>query len=606
MAQEIGALRAMLSASAAQFENDMGRARQAVRSSASAMERAMDGAKRGFNGAMQVMKLMSVAAASGAVALGYLLNKALESADSMTKLAQSVGVPVQTLSAMSHAADLSGTSLDGLAKGLGRLARNMSDAADGLETSRRAFRQLGVDIYDSSGNLKSMDEIIPEMADRFASMEDGTKKTALAMILLGRSGMDLIPMLNRGGAGIKEMTDEAARLGIVIDQETGQAAERFRDNLTRLEGVKTGLVNTIMTAVLPTLENFSDSMVDSAGKTKNLAQAGEVANTALKLLLSTGSFIIGAFKTVGEVIGGVAAALWSFVHGDWKQSWETAKDVLKGYRDNVKNTADSIVDIWAKTGEKIKDTKLEPPSVKSTVKPPEVPQTDKSVESLVTNFVTAQAKAWDAMQEQEIQKGADFLEIQKANQEASIQAKADAYDLEQQMAIEQGQAIMAMQQEQIEKDRELAAAKMEATRIGLQALATAFPKMKAFALGEAIISTHQAITNALATKPFVPTGLAMAALAAAKGFAAVRAIQSGGISTGGGTSSYSYGGASQTVSAAQAVQSPQSVTIAVSGGTKTMTEREQAEMVLKALDDYLGETGNKLPSGRTISIVNGG
>ena len=62
-------------------------------------------------------------------------------------------------------------------------------------------------------------------------MEDGAGKTALAIKLFGKSGADLIPLLNQGRAGIKELTDEAAKLGIVISTETAAKAEQFNDTL---------------------------------------------------------------------------------------------------------------------------------------------------------------------------------------------------------------------------------------------------------------------------------------------------------------------------------------------------------------------------------------
>jgi phage-related minor tail protein len=44
------------------------------------------------------------------------------------------------------------------------------------------------------------------------------------------------------------------------------------------------------------------------------------------------------------------------------------------------------------------------------------------------------------------------------------------------------------------------------------------------------------------------------------------------------------------------------VIINVAGGTKIMTPADQAGMAVKAIDDYLKETGDRLPSGRVINF----
>ncbi|MBI1955222.1 MAG: phage tail tape measure protein, partial [Acidobacteria bacterium] len=72
-------------------------------------------------------------------------------------------------------------------------------------------------------------------------MPDDATKTALSLNPLGRSGKELLPLLNLGGAGLREMRQEASEFGRVIDERTFRAAEHFRDNLTRLRGAVEGL-----------------------------------------------------------------------------------------------------------------------------------------------------------------------------------------------------------------------------------------------------------------------------------------------------------------------------------------------------------------------------
>lgn len=379
MAAPIGALHAAMSAGHAQFAADMGKAKHAVRSSATGMQRAMEKTKKGFNGAIKAIKLMSVAGAVAGAVLGKMVNKAIKNADEITKMSQSVGVSVETLSAMAHAADLSGVSLETLAKAFKITAQRAAETAAGTGEAKEAYKALGISVTDAASSLKDSDELLLEIADKFEVMENGAGKTALAIDLFGRSGADLIPMLNQGRAGLEAMTDEAARLGLVIDTETGQAAERFRDNLTRLRGVKVGLVNTITRAVLPTLEKYTDAMVDSAKETDSMAKAGEFASTSLKLLLTAGTLVKVAFDALGSTIGGLGAVIWEFVNGRWKNAWELAGDVVGDFKGDMQAAGDSVIDIWNTTAARVEESA--PDAGKKLAAPLAVAATEVEIEA---------------------------------------------------------------------------------------------------------------------------------------------------------------------------------------------------------------------------------
>jgi hypothetical protein len=65
------------------------------------------------------------------------------------------------------------------------------------------------------------------------------------MQLFGRSGKDMIPLLNQGSAGIRGMQDEAKALGLELDDKTAKAAERFNQNLIRIDAASRGLSQTL-------------------------------------------------------------------------------------------------------------------------------------------------------------------------------------------------------------------------------------------------------------------------------------------------------------------------------------------------------------------------
>lgn len=207
-------------------------------------------------------KMGKIVAAAG-VAVGasmiYIAKRTIDSMDAMAKLAQSAGVSVEALSSLGYAADLSGLSTEQLGSNIGRLTKGMADASQGIGEAKKAFDTLGM----NGGSIASADEALLQIADKFAAMPDGALKTALAMQLFGRAGMQMIPFLNQGAAGIEKMQRESDLLGKTLTTAGAQSAERFKDNLTRLAAVGQGLANQLVTGLLPALEDITGQMFNA-------------------------------------------------------------------------------------------------------------------------------------------------------------------------------------------------------------------------------------------------------------------------------------------------------------------------------------------------------
>lgn len=202
-------------------------------------------------------KTAAVAVAAATTAFAAMTKKTINTMDSMSKMAQSAGVSVEALSRLGFAAELSGSSTEGLATNLVRLTKGMSDAQQGIGEAKKAFDALGMD----GGSIKSADEALLQIADKFQNMPDGAEKTAIAYNLFGRAGAKMIPMLNQGRSGLAAMGDELESFGGVITTEGAQAAEQFNDQLTRLSKAFGGIFISISNNVLPPINKYIDAVV---------------------------------------------------------------------------------------------------------------------------------------------------------------------------------------------------------------------------------------------------------------------------------------------------------------------------------------------------------
>src|SRR5262245_30191474 len=281
----IGALRVILGLDTGAFEDGAKKATQSADSLAKKLGT--------IAGGIQLQKVID------GLVKGFvdLAKSGFETADAMGKMAQKVGIPVEKLSALAYVADLSGISLETLSKSTVILSKNLAAAgAGGTDKAASAFRALGISTKDASGNIKSADQIIGEVANKFALMEDGVTKTALAVAIFGRGGAEMIPLLNQGAKAISDLTKEAAAFGLIITKQTFLAAEKFNDSLRSLGSIPRGVALSLTAEFAPALANVVERMKEWAIENQVVAKATEVLSRTIRFLVDNVQVLITAVQ----------------------------------------------------------------------------------------------------------------------------------------------------------------------------------------------------------------------------------------------------------------------------------------------------------------------
>ena len=204
-------------------------------------------------------------AASAALAVGAAITASVKAAadygDQLDNMSQRTGVAVEELSRLQYAAKLSDTSTEALGKGIGNLSKLMVGAAAGGAESGKLFERFGISLRNADGTMRSTTEVLYDLADVFSVMPAGPEKTALAMDFFGKKlGTELIPLLNNGSAGLKAMSDEAERLGLVLSAEKARAAAEFNDQLDRMNASSKSAQVSIGMHLVPTLNKYLDKL----------------------------------------------------------------------------------------------------------------------------------------------------------------------------------------------------------------------------------------------------------------------------------------------------------------------------------------------------------
>lgn len=192
----------------------------------------------------------------------------IERADTAGKLSESLGLSVESLTQLQHAAEMADVSSDQLSIGLKTLATNALKVAEGTKGGPAlAFETLGISVKNAAGQLKPTNVLFDQTAQKLSTMANSATKTALAQQIFGKSGSALIPLLNEGAAGLKEMADESDRLGLTVSGSAAKGAAELSDQIKLLNDRLQGIVSTVVQDTIPAIEGAVSSisgLMDSA------------------------------------------------------------------------------------------------------------------------------------------------------------------------------------------------------------------------------------------------------------------------------------------------------------------------------------------------------
>lgn len=268
---------------------------------------------------------LGAAAVGGLAVLG---KNAIDAADNLNDLSQRTGVGVETLSKFGAAAEDSGSSIEEVAKAMGKLSKGIVDPSSKVN---EALRSIGISSTDTQGKIRSVDQVMLDIADKFSKLPDGAQKTALAMEIFGKSGANLIPMLNGGREAMSQYS-------ATITQEMAEAADRFNDAINMIMRELAGPFNQAIAASLPYITQLAQQLGAAlpgaiaalvpilTGFLGTLAQigqwfatltpqqqgfvAGAAALTVAFIALAPAiTAIITVLTTFGPLVAGIAAAI---------------------------------------------------------------------------------------------------------------------------------------------------------------------------------------------------------------------------------------------------------------------------------------------------------
>lgn len=212
----------------------------------SALKGNVGGLSGAFSALLNPTALLTGAGIAAGAALISMGKAAFDTAAELFDLSKQTGFEVETLSALKNAADTSGSSIQGMSAALGIFQKNMIAAANGNEKLSATFKTLKIDTADNELALR-------QAFTALMKMEPGAQQTAAAMQLFGRSGKDVLGVLKEMEGDLDGAIEKFDKMGILINTETAEAADRFGDEMLTLGKQAGAMAMRIGEFVIPTL-----------------------------------------------------------------------------------------------------------------------------------------------------------------------------------------------------------------------------------------------------------------------------------------------------------------------------------------------------------------
>lgn len=298
---------AKISADSSGFDKAISRAEKAGNSLKNSLSDTFGKIKTVVAGALSVAVIKK-----GVDAVLDLANATAEAGDRIDKQSQVLGMSRKAFQEWDYILAQNGASIDSMASSMKTLNSAIMSATDGSDEYNEALIRLGLNHVELSN--MDMESQFESVVRAFQKMPAGAQKSALAVKLFGKNGMELLPLLNQADTSIDELRQRAEELGLIMSDDAIDASVKYGDALDDLKRTFNSFKYSIGSKLLPTL------------------------TTGIETITSYASKLRSAYESDGFV--GVWNTLVSDLKSVWP-SWSDIKDVAivawNGIKEGAKN-----------------------------------------------------------------------------------------------------------------------------------------------------------------------------------------------------------------------------------------------------------------------------
>jgi phage-related protein len=257
---------------------------------------------------------IGAAAVSAGKGLYDIAAEAAAAGDRIDKTSQKLGLSASGFQEWEFVLSHNGASIESLSAGLNKLNNTVDDAANGNDKAAEKFARLGISMDDLKG--KSREDIFNMTVAGLQGISDESEKAAIAADLLGKSAVELGPLLNQSAEATAELKRQANDLGIVMSDDAVASAAVFTDSMDNLNRSFGGFKNRIGAEMLPGLTLITDGLTGIIAGTDGAAEqiqqgAAQVVQSVTGVLPQIMDVVMSLIGALAEVAPQIISALVS-------------------------------------------------------------------------------------------------------------------------------------------------------------------------------------------------------------------------------------------------------------------------------------------------------
>jgi hypothetical protein len=230
-----------------------------------------------------------VASAFGAVLAGHALvnfiRSTVKAADDVGDMAARLGLATDEFQILQAVADDAGTSMQAIQTAFRSLAAQLKDTGKG---AGKEFNQLGVATKNADGSLRSVEDVFWDTGTALAGVTDQATRYDLAQKLMGRAGLQLLPIFAGGADAVAKYRAEVSETAVVFDEDFINASDRTEKNLARLHHRFERIRVLIVSQLLPAFNWLVTQVERLVAGVSDFIKSGK----AMQLILAIGSTFI--------------------------------------------------------------------------------------------------------------------------------------------------------------------------------------------------------------------------------------------------------------------------------------------------------------------------
>jgi hypothetical protein len=286
--------------------------------------RDLGSASRGLLGSVGIPAALSFAAIGyGAL---HAAQGALEYAGALQDASDKTGVAIEALQSMQTVFEASGVSSEDFIESVTKLNKGLAEAGAGKNDSLlHLFNKLRIPLRDASGQIRSVESVLPQLAAAFEKNENPAVRTRIAMELFGKAGAKMIATLKGGSKALIDAMNDAKRLGAVLSSEATGKLDDLGDSLGLLSRQVKVQIAAAFAGAAPAVMAAVKSVSEWIGANKELLQqklGGYIERVAKAF---QGWVESGGFEKLGSAIVRVVDGVDAFI-----QSVGGLRNVLMG------------------------------------------------------------------------------------------------------------------------------------------------------------------------------------------------------------------------------------------------------------------------------------